>query len=88
MKLRFALMLLGLLLVTGLAGCGEKKESQAVSTEPTRPEVIAAIEKLGGEVTVDGNKAVVSVDLRKTEVTDAGLVHLKGLTNLETKNQN
>ena len=45
--------------------------------------VIAAIEKLGGKIEVDENKAVVSVALGNTNITDAGLVHLKGLTKLE-----
>ena len=46
---------------------------------------IAAIKKLGGKVTLDEKqfrKPVVRVNLSGTKVTDAGLVHLKGLTNL------
>ena len=45
--------------------------------------MIAAIEKQGGEVKVDGNKAVVYVCLSNTRVNDAGLVHLERLTKLE-----
>ncbi|MFP6692598.1 MAG: hypothetical protein VB875_06260 [Pirellulales bacterium] len=41
-------------------------------------QAIAAIEKLGW-VKVDRNKAVVKVRLDGTEITDAGLVHLKGM---------
>ena len=85
MKLRFALMLLvSLLSVTGLTGCGEKEQPQAVSTEPTLDEAIAAISKLGGNVSTAEGKTVVRVNLSyNTQVTDAGLVHLKGLTKLE-----
>ena len=46
---------------------------------------VAAIKELGGRVTVD-EKGGVRVDLRRTKVTDAGLVHLKGLTNLTSLN--
>jgi hypothetical protein len=46
--------------------------------------VIAAIEKLGGRATVDGNKAVVAVHFRNREGADAGLVHLKELTELKS----
>jgi hypothetical protein len=58
-----------------LSGCGESKEDAAV----------AAIEELGGEVTFDEKNPgkPVIVNLLATEVTDAGLVHLKGLTGLQ-----
>jgi len=48
--------------------------------------VIAAIKKLGGQVKVDNNKAVVEVRLGGRQVTDAGLEHLKGLTELQVLN--
>ncbi|MEE2707567.1 MAG: hypothetical protein VX988_10980 [Planctomycetota bacterium] len=54
-----------------------------VPTKPTSDGVIAAIEKLGGKVEVDKNEAVVLVDLNLSEVTDAGLMHLRGLKNLK-----
>ncbi len=50
---------------------------------------IAAIRKLGGRVTIDTkspDRPVTHVDLHNTQVTDAGLVHLKGLTRLQTLN--
>ena len=50
---------------------------------------IAEIEKLGGKVTVKENgadKRVIEVNLAKTKVTDAGLEHLKGLTQLQSLN--
>ena len=67
---------------------GELKRVKAspqkpVATKPTPPEVIDAIKKLGGRIEEDKNKVVVSVDLAGTNDTDAGLVHLKGLTNLK-----
>jgi Leucine-rich repeat (LRR) protein len=52
-----------------------------------RSVAVAAIKKLGGQVTFDEKnpgKPVIGVDLSETEVTDAGLVHLNGLTNLQT----
>ncbi|MFP6610941.1 MAG: hypothetical protein VB835_01430, partial [Pirellulales bacterium] len=73
MKRRFAWMLLaGLLLM-----------ANPVLAEPTPDEVIAAIKKLGGKVTVDGNKAAITVRLGFSKITDAGLEHLKGLTELK-----
>ena len=54
-------------------GCGPSQEEEA----------IAAIKALRGKFEVDENKAIVMVDLRGTKATDAGLVHLKGLTKLE-----
>ena len=48
---------------------------------------IAEIRKLGGWVTLDvrsPKQPVVTVHLSFTKVTDAGLVHLKGLTNLRS----
>ena len=65
-------------------------EPEAVSPEPPPPKspqekAIAAIEAMKkGSVKIDKNGVVVEVYLSKTEVTGAGLVHLKGLTGLET----
>ena len=60
------------------------------SAEPNEEAAaIAAIEKLGGTVEVDEKrpeKPVVSVHLRDTKVTDARLVHLIGLPNLQGLN--
>ena len=56
----------------------------AAEANPEQAKAIAAIEKLGGKVTFDANnQAVFGVSLRKTEVTDAGMVYLKALTSLE-----
>jgi hypothetical protein len=78
MKRIVALMLvLGLLLA--VVGMGWAAEAGSEQTK-----AVAEIEKLGGKVIVEEkSQAVIGVSLRKTDVTDAGLVHLKGLTNLE-----
>ena len=49
----------------------------------TQADAIAAIKKLGGTVNLDKTSCeVVGVDLNYTKITDAGLVHLKGLASL------
>ena len=65
-----------LLLPLVLVGCGpEPPASQA--------EAVAAIKKLGGYVTLDKTSGeVVEVYVNRTQITDAGLEHLKGLTSL------
>ena len=68
------------LVLTAQAAAQEK-------AKPTQEQAIAAIKKLGGSVTLDEKKPgkpVIVVDLSKTKVTDAELVYLKGLTNLQT----
>jgi hypothetical protein len=58
-------------------------------TQPTKilqDAAVAAIKELGGEVTFDEqipSRPLVGVDLRNSKTTDAGLVHLKGLTSLQ-----
>jgi hypothetical protein len=52
---------------------------------PAKEPAVAAINKLGGRVTLDEEKPgkpVIGVDLTATKITDCGLVHLKGLTKL------
>ena len=47
---------------------------------------VTAIEELGGHVTIDTkspNRPVTAVNLFRTQVTDPGLVHLKGMTKLD-----
>ena len=61
----------------------DKAKKKNDATKATPEEVIAAIKKLGGQVKVDNNKAVVEVRLGGRQVTDAGLEHLKGLTHLK-----
>ena len=76
---RIAPLMLVLGLLLAVVGSG-----WAAEMNPEQAKAVAEIEKLGGKVIVDEkSQAVIGVSLRKTEVTDAGLVHLKGLTNLE-----
>jgi len=44
---------------------------------------IRAIEGMGGIVKLDESRRAIEVDLSETNVSDAGLEHLKGLTNLD-----
>ena len=60
--------LLGLLLVTGMVGCGDP---------------VAELEKLGAKIRRNAEGEVVRVDFSSSRPSDAGLVHLKGLTNLQ-----
>ena len=76
-------MLVGLTVVASNA-VGEDKD---VKRSDAEKKAIAAIKKLGGKVTFDERKPgkpVIFVNLVNTKVTDAGLVHLKGLTNLQS----
>ncbi len=75
-------MLVGLLVVASNA-VGEDK---VVKRSDAEKKAITAIKKLGGKVTFaekKPGKPVISVDLTATKVTDAGLVHLKGFTDLQ-----
>ncbi len=78
-------MLVGLLLVASNAVA----EDQIVKLSDAEKKAIAAIKKLGGIVTFaerNPGKPVIGVYLDCTKVTDAGLVHLKGMTNLRRLN--
>ena len=72
-------LLVGLLLIAGLSSCGQQAGKE-VDTK-----AIAAIRGLGGDVGFDENNSVVKVRFKGpgSKVTDDGLVHLKGLTNLQ-----
>jgi hypothetical protein len=74
MKKIVPLFLLGFL----LSGCSGK-------SEPTAAEVAASseIRKMGGSHKTDPKYGWVSVDLTGKVVTDEGLSHLKGFTNLQ-----
>ncbi|MCP4815973.1 MAG: hypothetical protein GY888_25940 [Planctomycetaceae bacterium] len=51
--------------------------------KPTLAKTIAFIKKLGGQFELNqANTAVIRVGLNNTKITDAELVHLKGLTEL------
>ena len=68
-------------LLIGIAGCGggSSPPAQTANANP-----VAALEKIGATIKRNEQGEVVEVNLRGTKVTDAGLVHLKGLTNLQT----
>lgn len=71
MRLPVLLLPLGLLMLAApMPQAGENKNEQE--------RAIAEIKKLGGRVEV-----IVKVSLGNTDVTDAGLVHLKGLTHVQ-----
>src|SRR5207249_10271312 len=58
----------------------------AQNSEAARAEAIAELRKLGGRVEVDEarpDKPVIRVDLSRSEVADAELVHLRGLKRSE-----
>jgi outer membrane protein assembly factor BamB/uncharacterized protein YjbI with pentapeptide repeats len=62
----------------------ETSPPAAPETLPTsQADAVAAIKKLRGRVTLDKTSGeVVGVSLARTQVTDAGLVHLQGMTSL------
>jgi hypothetical protein len=65
------------------------KETSTFPAKETLPtpqtvQAIADIEKLGGRVWLNKSGEVFSVSFNDTQVTDAGLKHLKGLPSLKT----
>jgi len=62
-----------MILLLGSLGCG-----------PDTTESVAALEKLGAQIIpMLGLRGGVMVQLSSSGITDTGLVHLKGLTNLK-----
>src|ERR1700680_1771113 len=60
---------------------------RAQHSKAAQERAVAEIKKLGGKVEVDTHgpdRAVVAVNLKHTEVMDASLKHLQGLTKIET----
>jgi hypothetical protein len=57
-------------------------DAQAQTAKESQDAAVAAIKRLGGTVDNPGNP--LAVILRGSKVTDAGLVHLKGLTSLQS----
>ncbi len=77
-RIALPLLMLGLSLAPVLCWAAEPNGDQA--------KAIAEIEKVGGKVYLDEGspgKPVNAVNLQRTKVTDAGLIHLHGLTKLE-----
>ena len=77
--MRFVLGVALVCFVSTLVYCAGTEEG---ATKPTPTEVIDAIKKLEGRVTVDKG-TVVDLWLFSSRVTDAGLVHLKGMAGLK-----
>jgi len=80
-RITLSLLTLGLSLIPVLCWAAEPNADQA--------KAIAEIKKLGDKITVDkynADKPVSGVDLRLTKITDAGLEHLKRLTQLQSLN--
>jgi Leucine-rich repeat (LRR) protein len=63
----------------------DKSENAAadVPSDKSRGDAVAAIKKLRAGIKQDDQGRVVEVTLRGSRITDAGLVHLKGLANLQ-----
>ena len=89
--------LLGLLLVLGMVGCGSQdsavdapvtennpstSQGQASAAVQKSTPAVAALENMGAEIYRNEQGDVVRVYLSDTQITDAGLVHLQGLTKL------
>jgi WD40 repeat protein len=56
----------------------DESPAQAAAADP-----VAALEKIGAKIKRNEQGEVVELNLRYTQITDAGLRHLKGLTNLK-----
>jgi len=73
------MQVLGLLLGVVASGC-------TANVNPEQAKALVEIERLGGKVPFDEKsraKSVIGVNLSGTKVTDAGLEHFKGLTQLQ-----
>jgi len=75
-----------LLLTLVLVGCGEADAPPVATLKKLGAEIeldpVATVEKLGAKVERNGQGEIVSVSFSGTQITDADLVHLKGLPNL------
>ena len=71
-------LLLALLLI-GIVGCGDGPAPQTANADS-----VAALEKLGAYVIRNEQDDVVQIQLQRTGITDALMVHLKRLTNLQS----
>lgn len=89
--------LIALSLAAAISVCGCREEGSSIATANkseisleaanTPEQAVANIKKLGGAVGFDRRKSdrpAIAVSFSRTNITDAGLVHLKELTNIET----
>ncbi|MEO2031090.1 MAG: leucine-rich repeat domain-containing protein, partial [Planctomycetaceae bacterium] len=71
-----------------LVGCGAESGPPHAPLPKAQEAAVAALKKtfenLGGEVQLDRTGEVFMVVLNDTQITDAGLEHVRGLTSLET----
>ncbi len=75
--------------VLGLLARFDAASGWAAEANPSQAKAVAAMKELGGKVAVDQNspdRPLVEVNLAGTQVTDAGLAQLKGLTELRWLN--
>ena len=78
-------LLLTALGVMFCSGCMTEQQTPAAKEDTVDTDgVKARLEKLGAYVSANEQGEVSGVHLSNPQVTDAGLVHLKGLTSLET----
>ena len=67
-----------------LAKLSKKDQNYVVARRRPKIDPVKAPEKLGAKIKRNEQGDVVGVYLQNTPITDAGLVHLAGLTNLQT----
>ena len=78
--------MVAVLLVTGMVGYADEPEPVADKPEQnSRYLAVSAIKELEGRIEFEEG-SVIMVDLGNTQVTDAGLVHLRGLTRVKSLN--
>ena len=77
------LLLILLVVWFGKGDDGTSLSEENQTAESTGATALAALEELGARIETNEQGEIVDVLLHKSEVTDAGLIHLKGLMNLE-----
>ena len=72
---------------TELLGADDPGAVEGKIKKEANEQAVSVVKKLGGQVAFDEKspkRPVKEIDLRKTKVKDADLVHFKGLTELQT----
>ena len=59
-------------------------EPTDVPSDQSGDDAVAALKKLGARIKQDDHGEVVEISIASTKITDTDLVHLKGLTNLQS----